>query len=256
MDQPWEKGSVDFSEREVWIPHGERRVFGKMYVPGTRGTCRAVIMSHGYNGCHKDFQEEGRYFASHGILALAIDFCGGSAVSRSSGDSRDMTVFTEKEDLLAVFDFVKGMEETQDDGIFLFGGSQGGLVTALAAEERRDAAGLILYYPAFNIPDDWRKRYPREEDIPEGLDFWDLPLGKGYFTSIRTLEPMKEIGGFRNRVLIIHGADDVIVPLSYQIQAQRIYEDAQLTIWPKEGHGFSPKRQAEGARLALYFMQS
>jgi len=149
------------------IESGEKEIYGKIYFPGTEKKCPAVILSHGYNGCHTDFISECNYFSQNGYVACTFDFCGGSTRSRSSGKSTDMTIFTEKDDLLAVIDYVASLEQVDTSRIFLLGGSQGGLVTALAAEERSEQIrGMVLYFPAFNIPDDWRANYPRVEQIP------------------------------------------------------------------------------------------
>ncbi len=245
-----------FNTEEIMISNGIRRIFGKLYIPEGEEKCPAVILSHGYNGTHADFARECEYFASNGMIALAYDFCGGSVNSRSSGKSTDMTIFTEKEDLMCVLDYITGMDRADSNHIFLMGGSQGGLVTALAgAECKNKVRGLILYYPAFCIPDNWRENYPTQELIPETVDFWGLTLGKEFFMSIRTLEPYRIIGDFDKDVLIIHGDEDAIVPLSYSLKAREIYENAALVILPKEAHGFSPERGVEAAEMALLFIK-
>lgn len=241
---------------EIRIPNGEKEIFGVLYKPETDGKCPVVILSHGYNGSNADFVGECEYFASMGIAAFAYDFCGGSVNSKSSGESTDMTVFTEKEDLKAVLDYIRTLEIVDPEQIFLFGGSQGGLVTALTAEERaEDVKGLVLYFPAFNIPDDWRNTYPTVEEIPEILEFWGLNLGKEFFVSLHDFETFENIGTFHENVLIIHGDEDAIVPLSYAIKAQETYENAELVILPGEGHGFSEEGGVEARELAGRFIQ-
>ena len=85
----------------------------------------AVIISHGYNGCHADWVNEGKYYSEHGYVVYAYDFCGGSVSSRSSGESADM------------------------------------LVSSLAAVQLGSRVrALAMYFPALCVPDDWKKRYP------------------------------------------------------------------------------------------------
>ncbi|MFR3320110.1 MAG: alpha/beta hydrolase family protein [Lachnospiraceae bacterium] len=144
-----------------------------------------MILSHGYNGKGSDFCKEAAFFAEHGIVACTFDFCGGSVHSDSSMDTRRMSVLTEKEDLDEMISFVKAHREVAAGQLFLLGGSQGGFVTTLAAAERPDGIrGLILYYPAFCIPDDWRKEYPDPSKIPESREFWGMELGKAYFSAV------------------------------------------------------------------------
>ncbi len=230
-------------------------IYGKIYLPDSVTDCPAVILSHGYNGIHADFTAECKYFASKGYIAYAYDFRGGSARSRSTGASTDMTIFTEKEDLLTVFEYISGMEQVDKDNLFLFGGSQGGLVTALAAEEcGSEVKGVILYYPALNIPDDWRKTYATVEEIPETNDFWGLKLGRNFFTSIHDFYTFDNIGTFNKNVLIIHGDKDTIVSLKNSERAVELYPHAELIVLPGEGHGYTPKGAKTAMEHTLKFM--
>lgn len=220
------------------------------------GNYPAIILSHGYNGSHSDFSKECIYFAQNGYVAYAFDFCGGSVNSKSSGKSTDMTVFTEKEDLLAVFDYISTMDGVLSDKVYLFGGSQGGFVTALIAEERADKVkAVVLYYPALNIPDDWRKNYATEADIPEIVDFWGLQLGKNFFMSIRDFYTFDNIGKYEGNVLIIHGDKDNIVPLNFSEKAVKTYKNAELIVLPGEGHGYSVNGGKAAMEKALEFIR-
>lgn len=240
---------------ELKIENGENTVYGKLYLPSDEGEHPAIILSHGYNGTGNDFAGECKYFAQNGYVAYAFDFCGGSGSSRSTGKSVDMTITREKSDLLAVLDYIRTMDGVDEDQIYLFGGSQGGLVTALAAEERvGNIRGLILYFPAFCVPDDWRKTYPDVNDIPETVDFWGLTLGKQFFVDIHDLNVFGTIGSYDKDVLILHGDKDAIVPLDYSVQAQQIYKKAELITMTGEGHGFTPAGAKMAQQKALEFM--
>ncbi len=173
-----------------------------------------------------------------------------------TGKTTDMTIFTEKSDILAIFDYFQTMENVDTEQIFLFGGSQGGLVTALAAEERAEKVkGMILYFPAFSIPDDWRKNYPDIEKIPETVDFWGLKLGRNFFTDIHDFYTFDNIGSYDKDVLILHGDRDEIVPLSYSVEAQKKYPHAELITMNGEGHGFSPTGANMAKEKVLEYLQ-
>lgn len=238
----------EIKSAERIIRAGEKAIYGRIWYPATDGKRPAVILSHGYNGCHTDYDADCRLLAQNGFIAYSFDFCGGSTRSRSTGKSTDMTLFTEKADLLDVFDHFAAMDPVDKDAIFLLGGSQGGIVTALAAEERADqAAGLILNFPAFNIPDDWRNRFGSAENIPETYEFWGLTLGRNFFLSMKDFVAYDHIGGFRGPVLILQGDKDGIVAVSVAQRASRTYTHAELVILQGEGHGFS----AQGAKTAM-----
>ncbi len=226
---------------DLTVPKGDQQIYGKLYTPEGSGKFPVILFSHGYNGIHADFDRECKFFASRGYICYAFDFCGGSTRSKSSGKTTDMTIFTEKEDLLAVLDHFRAMEQADADNIFLLGGSQGGLVTALAAADRpAQVKAVVLYFPALNIPDNWRHNYPEESTIPDVTDFWGLKLGRNFFTSMRKLDPYLVIDAYQGNVLILHGDQDTIVPLSSSQFAADTYKNAQLIVLKGEGHGFTP----------------
>ena len=247
----------EVKSEELIIRENDKEIYGKIYMPKEEGAYPTVILSHGYNGCNTDFVQECNYFAKNGYIAYAFDFPGGSGRSKSKGSSIDMTIFTEKEDLLTVLRYIKSMKSVDNDHIFLFGGSQGGMVTALAAEECRDEIeGIALYFPAFNIPDDWRRNYASEDSIPETVVFWELKLGRNFFLSMREFYTFENIGAFDKKVLIIHGDQDNIVPISYSEKALEYYSSAELVVFPGEGHGFSAQIGEKAMELVLEFMRT
>ena len=166
-----------------------------------------------------------------------------------------MTIFTEKENLLAVFNHIKGMENVDSSRVFLLGGSQGGLVTALAAEEIADEVkAMVLYFPAFNIPDNWRGNFKTVDAIPETYDFWGLKLGKNFFASIHDFDPFENIGSYTKNVLIVYGNKDAIVPYNYVTRAKETYQNADLIVLENEIHGFTPAGKTKAMQEALAFM--
>lgn len=242
--------------KELKIADGSNTIYGKMYTPSKEGVYPAIIMSHGYNGTNSDFVNECRYFAQNGYAAYAFDFCGGSGRSKSTGKSTDMTIFTEKSNLLAVFNHVKTLSYIDSKQIYLFGGSQGGLVTSLAAEEvAEEVKGMVLYFPAFNIPDDWRAKYPSIDRVPNVIPFWGLKLGKNFVTSIHDFYTFDHIGKFSKKVLILYGKKDAIVPYSVIEKAKNTYPNCELILYPNDGHGFTPATGVKARGEVLKFMQ-
>ena len=133
---------------ELKVPHNGRCSDIVFYKPDGVEKYPIIIFSHGYNGHKSDFDISAKYFAENGIGAVCHTFCGGSTRDESGFGTTNMTLFTEKEDLIAIINEVKNWEHT--DKIFLFGASQGGMVSAMTAEELEDDIdGLILLFPAF-----------------------------------------------------------------------------------------------------------
>lgn len=230
------------------------KYYGKIYKPAdTSGTHPVLIFCHGI-GATADWGETYcRTAASRGFYAYAFDFRGGSPDSRSSGKTTDMSVETEKEDLLFILKRIRREPFTDRSQVFVMGHSQGGLVAALAAKEaRRQIAGLVLLAPAFNIPDFSRELYPKTGKIPETTDLFGTAAGKRYFTDVRNLDPYKWLARFQQPVLLIHGDQDQTVPLSYVERAFECYGMAELEILEGAGHSFDGYADEVRERLAAW----
>ena len=240
----------------IIIPHHGRRIDGSIYRPEGTGCFPIVIFSHGFNGHQSDFEHMTELLAENGIGSFCFNFCGGGTRDTSGFPTTRMSLITEKEDLFAVLDEVRSWDWVDLDHIYLFGSSQGGMVSALAAEERGERIrSMILQYPAFCIADDWQKRFPNRGDIPEQVEFWDVALGRAYFEAVRNFKIEERTGRFDKPVLIMHGTKDDVVPISYSEQAAKRYPNARLEIFPEERHGFSPEGERRAAELVLAFIQ-
>lgn len=240
----------------ITITHHGRNIAGKVYLP-EQDNYPIVIFSHGFNGVGDDFSSQAEALARSGIAALTYDFCGGSLKSKSDMRTYEMTVFTEKEDLLSVLDAVKTWKHVDNQYIFLFGGSMGGLVSALAAEERADEIkGMVLLFPALCVADDWRKRFPNVAVIPEKYDFWGVPLGRCFIETLHDFRIFENIGKYLGDVLILHGGRDDIVPVAYSERAKEIYQYSCLEIFPDEGHGFSAAGNDKATQMLIDFIMA
>lgn len=241
---------------EIEIPGLNRRIDGILYLPEQEEKCPMVIFSHGYNGHKSDFDSTARYLAEKGIGAVSFTFCGGSTRDESGMPTTDMTLFTEKEDLLAVLTFVKNLEQADTENIFTFGGSQGGLVTALTVDNMSDEIkGMILLYPAFCIADNWNERFPRLEDIPEEKELWGMKLGRVFFESIHGLDVFAHVGNYKNNILVMHGDKDPIVAMGYSERIVETYPKVQLEVFPGEGHGFTEAGTQRMTELLYEFVK-
>ena len=247
----------NYTMEELRIPNGTRTVYGKVYKPNTGGKHPVILMCHGYNGWADDFTNECKYYANNGYIAYALDFCGGSARSRSTGlKTTEMTIFTEKEDLLAAIDYFYALDEVDQSRLYTFGGSQGGLVCAMATEERKDqVCAMALYFPAFNIPDNWRGNFPDVSKIPAEYEFWGLKLGRVFFSSMHDYYTFDQIGTYEKNVYILQGNKDNIVPHATAQKAVSVYPKAKLKIMDGEGHGFSQAGGKVAMEEVLSFME-
>ena len=166
-----------------------------------------------------------------------------------------MTVFTEVEDLRAVVKTVKSLDYIDPSRVYLLGSSQGGLVSALLADEcPDDFAGMILFYPAFNIPE-MVKMFSGFGDLGNFGDFGDfggfgdwgdfgdfggmMSMSEAYINSIKDFDVWSHIGKFPKPVCIVHGTQDMIVPISNSEKAVELYPTATLNKIEGANHGFN-----------------
>ena len=206
----------------------------------------AVILCHGFLADQTTLEFEAMQLAIWGFAAFTFDFCGGGLHTKSDGDTRDMSVLSEVEDLKQVLSFVKAQEYVRGGGVTFWGHSQGGFVAALAAAElgTDEVAGLILFYPAFSIPDDARKGSMQAASfdpkaVPEEFSCGRMKLGAVYAVSAQKLDPWKEVVPYQGPVLILHGDQDGLVDLSYSRRAARTFPRATLEVQEGAGHGFA-----------------
>lgn len=232
----------EYSKEELHCKYDEVDIFGTLYMPGSeKEKYPAVILSHGYNCIGDDMQDIAVSLAKNGIIAYTFDYCGGSTRSASSGDSVDMSIETEQDNLRHVIDMIAGMENADSEKIYLYGESQGGFVAALTGAEMPDRiAGMFLVYPAFSIVDQWLAMDP--EDMKEPFKFMgSMTLSKTFYDGVPRYDVYEHIKAFTNPVLIYQGDKDQVVGVSYAKRVDEAFPDSVLTIVEGAGHGFGGK---------------
>ena len=241
QEQAQVEEKVKMQELEIANPDYEDGIiYGKLFRPEREGKFPLIILSHGYNAACGDFDGDSEFFARNGFASFAYDFAGGSSRSKSTGKTSEMTLLTEKSNLITVLEYLIRQDFVDSDKVVLLGASQGGLVSALVADEfPSKIKALELFYPAFCIPDDWRRTFPEGSPIPEGKNFWGLDLGKEFFEVARAMHVEEVTGKFSGPVLILHGDNDQVVPYQSVWDAKKRYSDARLELFANEGHGFS-----------------
>ena len=237
---------VTFTQEELWLNSGGKKVYGVLYRPDGVKKAPLVIVSHGFGATYQTGIPYAEKLAPLGYAVYCYDFCGGSVFSRSEGKTTEMSIFTEKEDLEAVLEQLCAKDFIDPEHVILIGESQGGMVSALAAAELKERIErLVLVFPAFCIPDDWSRMYPTLEDMPEEVDFWGIKLSRTYLKGLHELNVMETVSQYTGPVAIFHGDQDQVVNVQYSVDAQAAYTNATLTVLPGEGHGFSPAGQAQ-----------
>ena len=251
-----EKLSV--TTEELSLESGGKKIYGVMYRPeGDKDRYPAVILSHGFNSSSVLNEGYAQSFAEKGYAAYIFDFCGGSPSSKSEGAVTEMSVLTERQNLIDVMDQIKALDYVDGEQIFLFGLSQGGFVSALAAAQRPDdVKGLILFYPAFSLQEGCWERHGSVENVPETEEVMGVTIGAVYSIDAMSLDLYEIIGDYKGDVLICHGDKDALVDLSYSEKAVEAYDSAELKVIKYGEHGFQGKLAREAAAYSVEFLQA
>ncbi len=233
----------EYESQELLTDNNGKRIYGVIYIPKAEDKkLPAIIYSHGFGGSYHYGIEYAEEMAKRGYVVYCFDFRGGSYGSRSEGSPLEMSLFTEKEDLLSVINMVKTLDYVDSDNLFLLGTSQGGAVSAMAAAELgNEIRGLILLYPAFVMVDSANALFSDVDEIPPSRFFMWMEVGRDYFSSLLNYDIYGEISNYKQPVLILHGDKDSIVPLSYSEKAVESYQEAELNVISGSGHGFYGK---------------
>ncbi len=245
--------------QELWIENGSRRIFGELFTPAQNAQKRnakrpIAIIAHGFNGT---FDYGRNYFKTMerlGYDCYTFDFPCGSVRSRSDNNTLNMSILDEVSDLKAI---VAHFRKQGHRHIVLIGESQGGLVSALtAADLKSKVSQLVLVFPALCIPDNWRQRYPRLEDIQDVTELWGVKMGRRFFEEIHDMRSLDLIGKYRGPVLIVQGDADRVVSMDDSRRAQQLYRPGTLLhVIPGAGHGFKPHEFQEEMEQLQQFLK-
>ena len=241
--------------KEVCFQNEQMYIYGKMFFPSvSEEIYDTIILAHGLGVNHTEMTDYARSFARAGFAAYIFDFRGGSSNSKSSGTSLDMSVKTEIEDLNFVIDCLA--TKTYVRRLVLFGESMGGFVAAHSAVERMAHIDkLILLYPAFVIPAQARKLYPKNKEIPQQISFTYMTVSRKYYEDARRMSSFGNVLKYEKDVLIFHGTLDDDVPVSYSRQASDLYKKAHYVEYEKAGHGFTGQDFYDTVNTTIRFLK-
>lgn len=228
---------------ELYFGSEGERIYGKLYMPLGIERPQLAIYAHEIGCTHSRAHSYAEHLASHGIAVFAPDFRGGGRHCRSDGDTTDMSVMTEVEDLERVVEFMRGNKDVDGERPIIIGASQGGFVAAIYAGRHPESVpALILLYPAFRIGDEMNEMKRAKGGIPDKMDLYGwIIIGSRYFTDVCDYDPYSETINYTGPVLIISGDSDIVVPKSVSEEAAARYADAELHILPGAGHMFRGK---------------
>jgi dipeptidyl aminopeptidase/acylaminoacyl peptidase len=228
---------VIFKSEDGWTIHGQlfrppKSFKGKrpavMYFHG--GPVRQMLLGFHYSSYYHRGYAMNQYLASQGYVVLSVNFRLGIGYGKAFREVPDggPRGSSEYRDLLAGAKFLRGLDYVDANRVGLWGGSYGGLMTALGLARNSDlfAAGVD-----FHGVHDWNQWQAWASDRPNDFN-----------QTVWRSSPLSDIENWRSPVLLIHGDDDRNVPFSETVWlAEKLDKQGveyELLIFPDDVHGF------------------
>lgn len=229
----------------VFGPHGglsTRIIFPDNFNPKEE-KCPMVVLMHGFMS-KKDFYpipNVAKALAKEGIASISFDF---DAHGNSQGKFKDMTIASEIADAKAIVEYANNLPFVSS--VAFVGHSQGGVIAGMLAGELEDTplkpACLVQLAPAAVLKDDAIKgqcmnaRY-NPLDPPEYVRImFFFKLGREFIVEAQKLPIYETSCKYTGKVLLIHGAEDNIVPVSYSEKYHDLYQNSELHVLEGENH--------------------
>ena len=193
-----------------------------------------------------------------GIASIRFDFNGHG---ESDGDFSDMTVLNEIEDAKKVYNYVRKLPNVTS--ISIAGHSQGGVVASMLAGKlgKKKIKCIALMAPAAVIRDDvirgkvFDKTYD-PMNPPQYVEiFGGYKIGRNYIVTSQTLPIYETAEKYQGPALIIHGTGDIIVPYTYSLHYQHIYQKSKLELFPGFDHSFRQDVDKAAKFVTDYFVK-
>jgi putative redox protein len=172
--------------------------------------------------------------ASRDLLALRFDFSGRG---ESEGDPEALTVSQEVDDLRAAVATVRARGAHQ---VALVGSSLGGTVAVLVAAEDPGITALATVACPAKVPD-----HPRPGWSAQEVEGGRVEVAPGTFISAEFFRDGRrhDVLGAASRIrcpwLIVHGAEDELIPADEASRLAAATSAARLIVHPEADHRFS-----------------
>lgn len=215
------------------IMSGDNTMVGYYTKPEGEGKFPAVIVSHGFSSNTDRTHPYAQIFRGEGYATFIYDFTM-TGTGESSGDFAGVSALSEKEDLLVMLNYVRGLDFVDRENITLAGCSLGGFVSALAGAEAEDKVKeMVLFYPAFCMPEHLREGHVQltefdVNNIPDAIVTPRMTVGKKFVTDCINMDEYACTRQFSKPVLIIHGLEDRVVPIDFARKAVKGYSKGEL----------------------------
>ena len=179
----------------ITIAKGDKKIFGKLYLPLKKDRLNTVILSNDAKNDYKSMEEYAKSFANNNIASFIFDFVAGSDNCKSTGNIKTMSLDSGIDDLKDIVDYMITLDSIDKNNVFLFGEGQGGVIsTNVAIKKQADIKGLMVLNPIWMLD----------------MNIYDA------------------MPSLNRDVLIIHGTKDETIPISYSEKALDAFKFVRL----------------------------
>jgi len=229
----------------VFENHGQK-LFGILHKPAGKLHAPIVVMCHGFGG-----NKAGRFryyvllaekLAEQGIASLRFDFRGSGD---SEGNSSEMTLKGQIEDLHKAIDFIRDDPSIDPTRIGILGRSLGGAVAIKTVCQRNDIKSIALWVPLFSSQK-WKEKWGKMQALAEG-EKTELRYFNGHmpnkefllqFFSLDLREDLQKL----SHIPIMHaqGGKDLIIDgnhtQQYALNREHAEAETEMLFYPNQDH--------------------
>lgn len=232
--------SVSFPAKDGMTTHGQ------LFLPagGGAGAHPALLFFHGgpsrqmltgfhYMGAYSRMYALNEYFAAKGYVVLSVNYRGGIGYGLDYREAKDFGAGggSEINDLLGAVTYLQGRSDVDRQRIGIWGGSYGGLMTALGLARASDSLAVgVDYAGVYN----WASMLATLGAPVDGAETQRVAIASS---------PIATIDQWRSPVLVVQADDDRNVPFSQStelvqdLRARNIPHDTMVL--PNEVHDLS-----------------
>lgn len=218
------------------IYKNDLKISGIIYLPEGEGPFPTVFFAQGFAASCIYYEDIAVPLAGQGIAAVLFEF------TRVLSPTEDFSVLTEAEDMKDVIDGVSTMPYIDENQMFLWGHSFGGMVSAyVGCNYPGEIKGMVLLEPAFHLHDEAREQYPEGTEIPEVYYEDGNAYRRAYFEDLFSFDIYEKMPEFEGKVMIYAGTEEPSIGASepeYLERAQQAFPDAELVYIKGANHYF------------------
>lgn len=245
MSKPAEIRDVSEVEKTFTFYRDDYKLPGKVYLPEGGGPFPTVIISSGAGVTYTYSEDYAKEFVKEGIACVVFNFA----------MYKEATILTNVKDLYIVIDGVLSMSEIDQNNLFLWGHSYGGLTTTYVATQRmEEIKGVILLEPSYQLNAQAAKM--NTEEIIEATGIADVCL-----KDLCSFDIFELIPNYIGPVLVFNGnaasgmqeaRDEFMAELKKGVE---LFPSAELITIDGADHSFSGEAKAPLMAKAVEFVK-